>query len=77
MDQKKFVSSRYEYKPLGTVADVIKDLSNRAKPIAPALLFDPKRLDGTCTPSTQSTDNDGKCWKMDLRGVSFKKVNCV
>ena len=75
IDQKKFVSSRYEYKPLGTVADIMKDLSNRAKPVAPALLLDPKKMDGTATPSTQSTDNDGKCWPFSQKGLSFKKVS--
>ena len=74
IDQKKFVSSRYEYKSLGTVADIMKDTSDRAKPLAPALLFDPRKMDGTSTPSTQSTDKDGQCWKMNLRGLPFAKV---
>ena len=74
IDQKKFVSSRYDYKPLGTVADIMRDTSNRAKPVAPALLFDPRKMDGTSTPSTQSTDNDGKCWRMSRNGLSFTKV---
>ena len=67
MDQKKFVSSRYDYKPLGSVADIMKDISDRAKPIAPALLYDSSKMDGTSTPSTQSTDNDGTCWKMSTK----------
>ena len=75
MDQKKFVSSRYNYRPLGTVADLLPDMSNRAKPIAPALLFDPKRMDGTCTPSTQSTDRNGKCWKLNTENMTFSEVS--
>ena len=77
IDQKKFVSSRYDYKPLGTVADILKDTSNRAKPIAPALLLDSKKMDGTSTPSTQTTDNDGKCWKLQLKGLPFAKVSVL
>ena len=75
IDQKKFVSSRYDYKAIGTVADIMKDISNRAKPVAPALLFDPRKMDGTSAPSTQSTDDDGKCWEMKLRGLPFAKVS--
>ena len=74
IDQKKYVSSRYEYKPLGSVADIMKDISDRAKPVAPALLFDASKMDGTCTPSTHSTDNDGKCWRMGNRNLPFVKV---
>ena len=74
IDQKKFVSSRYEYKPLGSVADIMKDISNRAKPIAPALLYDSRKMDGTSTPSTQSTDNDGKCWQISTK-LPFVKVS--
>ena len=75
VDQKKFVSASYEYKSLGTVADIMKDTSNRAKPVAPALLFDPAKMDGTSTPSTQSTDNDGMCYKMNQKGLPFAKVS--
>lgn len=74
MDQKKFISSKYEYKPLGVVADILKDITKRAKPIAPALLYDPKRMDGTCTPSTQSTDKDGKCWSLNQEDMIYIKV---
>ena len=74
IDQKKFVSSRFEYKPLGTVADILKDTSDRAKPVAPALLVNPKKMDGTSTPSMQSTDKDGKCWRMSLKGLPLAKV---
>ena len=75
IDQKKFVSSMYDYKPIGTVADIMKDISNRAKPIAPALLYDPQKMDGTSTPSTQSTDEDGHCWALKLKGLPFAKVS--
>ena len=75
IDQNKFVSSQYEYKSLGTVADIMRDTSDRAKPIAPALLFDPRKMDGTSTPSTQSTDNDGKCFKFSRKGLPFAKVS--
>lgn len=74
IDQTKFVSSRYDYTPLGTVADILKDTSNRAKPIAPALLCDSAKMDGTCTPSTQSTDKDGKCWEISMKRAPLTKV---
>ena len=74
MDQKKFVTSRYDYKPLGTVADILKKLPKWATPVAPALLVDHKKLDGTSTPSTQSTDKDGKCWKTETLGNNFAQV---
>lgn len=77
MDQKKLVSSRYNYEPLGTVADLLKDTITRAKPIAPALLYDPKKMDGTATPSNQSSDEKGKCCKIDLEGNSFAQVSLV
>ena len=75
IDQQKFVSARYEYKPLGTVTDLMKDTNSRAKPIAPALLYDPEVMDGTSTPSTQSTDFDGKCHKLQMNGLSFSEVS--
>ena len=77
IDQRKFVSSRYEYKPLGTVADLLKNTSNRAKPIAPALVYDPKKMDGTATPSTQSSDRNGKCHKIQMDNLSFSEVSLV
>ena len=70
LDQNKFVTSRYDYKPLGTVADVLKDLTTRAIPVAPALIFDKNKLDGTCTPSAHSTE-EGKAWKIRQLGNNF------
>ena len=75
IDQKKLVSSRYDYKPIGTIADLLKDTSKRAKPIAPALIYDAKRMDGTATPSTQSSDKDGKCCKLDTDNQTFTQVS--
>lgn len=75
IDQKKYVSSRYEYKALGTVADLLKTIPNRAKPIAPALVFDPEKMDGTSTPSTQSSDRSGKCHKIQMENLSFSEVS--
>ena len=74
IDQSKFATSRYDYKPLGTVTDILKDLSRRPFPVAPALIVDRSRLDGTSTPSTQSTDTEGKCWKIPDLGQNFAKV---
>ena len=74
MDQKKFISAKYDYKPLGVVADILKDVSQRAKPIAPALLYDTNLMDGTSTPSTQSTDKDGKCWSLNQEDMVYIKV---
>ena len=75
IDQKKFITSRYEYKPLGTIADLLKDTSTRARPVAPALIYEPKLMDGTATPSNQTTDRDGKCCKLDTEGLSFSEVS--
>ena len=77
LDQKKWVSSRYEYEPRGTIGDLLKDMSRRAKPVAPALVFDVSKMDGTCTPSTQSTDYDGQCAKMEQNGQSFQKASVL
>ena len=75
MDHNKYVSARYEYKPLGTVADLLKDTLSRAKPIAPALVFDSDKMDGTSTPSTQSSDKDGICWKLNMENMTFLQVS--
>ena len=40
-----------------------------------ALIFDPQAMDGTATPSTESTDNDGKCWRVANNGQPFAKVS--
>ena len=74
MDQDKFVSSQYDYKPLGCVTDILQDLSKRSAPVAPALVVDRTKLDGTSTPSTQSTDKDGMVWKIPDLGNKFAQL---
>ena len=79
MDQPKFNSSSYEYEPLGTVTDILQDLSKRPFPVAPALIVDRSTLDGTSTPSTQSTDLHGKTWKVEKTNTQqeLAKVNTI
>ena len=77
INQKKFITARYDYQPLGTIADLLKDTSTRARPIAPALLYDPKLMDGTATPSVQTTDRDGKCCKLETDGLTFAEVSFI
>ena len=73
MDKNKFMSSRYEYEHIRCVDDILKSLDDRSPPVAPALIVDKTKLDGTSTPSTQSSEF-GKCWKVKDLGKEFGQL---